>query len=124
METGSRSPRDAGNHQPNDATEEAGARPTAIDPHNVAETFCAGPFHVHTAGDFAVMTFTQARIAAEALFHYGDDRLEGVAKSHARYVVVARLALPVAAIFELRDTLNRLTKNAGPESHAVGGTQH
>ncbi len=124
MEIKSRSPRDAGNHQPNDAAEDAGARPTAIDPNNVAQTFCAGPFHVHIGGDFAVLTFTQARIAAEALLQYSEDRLEGVAKSHAQYVVVARLALPVAALIELRDTLNRLTKNAERPSHAVGGTQH
>ena len=89
MSTGSRSPQDGDDKGPNDATEDADAGPTATDPNNVAETFCAGPFHVHLGRDFAVMTFTQTRIAPEALFHYGDDRLEGVAKSHARYVVVA-----------------------------------
>jgi hypothetical protein len=109
---------------PNDATQDSDARPTAIDPHNVPETFCAGPFHVHLGDGFAVLTFTQARIAAEALFHYGGGRLEEVAKSHAQYVVVARLAFPVAGLIELRDTLNKLTKNPVPPSHAVGGTQH
>jgi hypothetical protein len=109
---------------PNNATQDSDARPTAIDPRNVAETFCAGPFHVHIGGDFAVLTFTQARIAAETLLQYSGDRLEEVAKSHAQYVVVARLALPVAGLIELRDTLNKLTKNAERPSHAVGGTQH
>lgn len=108
----------------NNATQDSDARPTAIDPHNVAETFCAGPFHVHLGDGFAVLTFTQTRIAAEALFHYGDDRLEGVAKNHAQYVVVTRLALPITGLIELRDTLNKLTKNAEPPSHAVGGRQH
>ena len=86
--------------------------------------FAPGRFMCISAGDFAVMTFTQPRIAAEALLQYSEDRLEGVAKSHAQCVVVARLALPVAALIELRDTLNRLTKNAERPSHAVGGTQH
>lgn len=124
METKSHSPRGADNQQPSNATQDSDARPTAIDPHNIAETFCAGPFHVHLGDGFAVLTFTQARIAAEALFHYGEGRLEEVARSHARYVVVARLALPVAGLIELRDTLNKLTKNAERPSHAVGGTQH
>lgn len=124
MEPRGGSPRGAGDRQPNNATPDPGARPTATDPDNVAETFCAGPFHVHLGGGFAVLTFTQARIAAEALFHYGEGRLEEVAKSHAQCVVRARIALPVAGAIELRDTLNRLTKNADRPSHAVGGTQH
>lgn len=124
MEAKRHSPRGAGNQQPSDATQDSDARPAAIDPHNVAETFCAGPFHVHLGSGFAVLTFTQARIAAQALFHYGEGRLEEVAKNHAQYVVVARLALPIAGLVELRDMLDKLTKNAERPSHAVGGTQH
>lgn len=124
MSTGSRSPRDEGDQQPNDATENAGAGPTAMDPHNVAETFCAGPHHVHINSQFAIVTLTTIRVAPEALFSRGEGRVEDVARSHAQYVVVARLALPIAGLIELRDTLNRLTKNAEPESHAVDGTKH
>lgn len=97
---------------------------SAADPDNVAETFCAGPFHVHLGGDFAVLTFTQARIAPDALLQHGEGPLDEVAKNHAQCVVRARIVLPVAAAIELRDMLNTLTKNAERPSHAVGGTKH
>jgi hypothetical protein len=87
-----------------------------IDPDNVAEMLCNGPFHLSFQGSgqntLANLTFTHVRPDAAPLFQYNTVM--------DRAVVRARIALSIPNLIALRDLLVNHVKTEG-EIMPTGG---
>jgi hypothetical protein len=89
--------------------------PPVIDPDSVPEMLCDGQFNVSIGGPLAMLTFTQVRPDATALFNGTID---------AKSVVRARIVLPINNLAALRDLLNRIIQEPGTPVASAGGIRH
>jgi hypothetical protein len=89
-----------------------------VDPNNVPETLAAGLINFATQGPLAVLTFTHTRASIA-------DLVVGKEKPDHAFVVVARVAMPLATARDLRDLLNKvITDNEAEPAVASTGTKH
>lgn len=84
--------------------------PPVVDPDNVPETLCDGPAWISPEGYYGIVTFTQKRPKAGALFKGGSD-LE--------FVVRARIVMSIENLLNLRDALSRLLSDE-PQARRKG----
>jgi len=87
--------------------------PRVVDPDNVQEIFCEGPFHLNVA-PVSTLTLTHVRPRPGALINEGRIELEAVVRS--------RLLLPLANLMMLRDLLNRLIKDEATPGNVTPGS--
>jgi hypothetical protein len=78
--------------------------PPVIDPDNVPETLCFGPFNFAITGPVTVITFTQNRPDAAPIFSNGTLNV--------RAVVRARLAIATPDLTALRNSIDQLIQAA------------
>src|SRR5690348_2218408 len=76
------------------------SRPTVIDPDNISESLCEGPFNIFWNGDRTMLTFTHQRLRPNPLFIDGTTQFE--------IVVRARISMSKDNLLALRDLLTRL----------------
>jgi hypothetical protein len=94
--------------------------PQIIDPENIPETLCVGPFNLAVMGPLAVFTFTHIRPQADPLVRQGNI-------SHAA-VVRARIVIPADDLTAVRNIINETLRNisggAGSTSPVTGTVRH
>lgn len=84
-----------------------------VDPDNVQETICDGPFHALVYGQLVTLTFTHDRPKPDAAFAAGHLELESVVR--------ARLVLTKSNVAALRDYLAAIIEASESSALPAGG---
>jgi len=90
--------------------------PVLVDPHSVPETFVNGPVNLSIMGQIATLTFMSVRADVKQMFKGDVKDLSAV--------VVARLALPLDTLIQLRGMLSQNIQPASmtPVNMTTGST--
>jgi hypothetical protein len=94
---------------------EAHQIPPVSDPDHVPETFANGPMNCIIIGSVAQLTFTNIRPSA-------NDLLKGSREPAIEAVVRARIVIPTEILPAIRDVLNNVLGQSGPQKSGTATT--